>query len=94
MLDSFLGAVCQRTWYHRGTKQVLVGGSLKESSIIDEKKVDGKPAAADLPKGDAVGWTIISGYDILSNGQVNFISSAAVALTLASFDYVVTRGKL
>lgn len=102
MLDSFLGATCQRTWFHTGTRQVLVGGSLRASQEQEQQV-----AVKEAKKGEVVAsgsgeggeeekegkWIVISGLDLLSNGQVNFISSATVALALASFDWMVTHGR-
>ncbi|KAE8246286.1 hypothetical protein A4X03_0g7284, partial [Tilletia caries] len=69
MIDSVLGATFQRTYYSRETKQVLLGR-------LPPKK-QSKSGSDDSE------WVVITGYDILSNNQVNLISSVATSALVA-----------
>ncbi|KAK0537316.1 hypothetical protein OC842_001686 [Tilletia horrida] len=68
MLDSILGATFQRTYFSRETKQVLLGRL---------------PAAAKQRSKQPSEWVVITGYDLLTNNQVNLISSVATSILIA-----------
>lgn len=70
-IDSILGATLQQTLYDTETGKILL------DSVTDERK---KLVGIDTSKKE-----VVSGIKILSNNQVNFISSAVVA---ALFGYV------
>ncbi|KAE8258971.1 hypothetical protein A4X13_0g1326 [Tilletia indica] len=69
MIDSVLGATFQRTYYSRETKQVLLGRLPRQ----EQSK----------PGGSASEWVVITGYDVLTNNQVNLISSIATSVLIA-----------
>ncbi|CAD6905756.1 unnamed protein product [Tilletia controversa] len=69
MIDSVLGATFQRTYYSRETKQVLLGRL--------------PPKEQSKSGSDDSEWVVITGYDILSNNQVNLISSVATSALVA-----------
>jgi uncharacterized membrane protein len=70
-IDSILGATLQQTLYDTDKGKILLDGAAEE-----QKKLVGV---------DSHRREIVSGIKILSNNQVNFISSAVVA---ALFGYV------
>lgn len=70
-IDSLLGATLQQTLFDREKGKILLDRAMEE-----QKKLVGV---------DASKRVVVSGIKILSNNQVNFISSAAVA---ALFGYI------
>lgn len=70
-LDSLLGATVQRTWYNPKTEQVLLGRLPVPSSSTEKS----------IRKSDD--WQVITGFDVLGNNSVNFISSGLTAILIA-----------
>ncbi|PWN47367.1 hypothetical protein IE53DRAFT_390497 [Violaceomyces palustris] len=73
-LDSILGATLQRTLYSSKHKQVLLGRLPARQMDVRSK---GKP------KVDDEDWKVVTGYDVLTNNQVNFVSSLITSLSVA-----------
>ncbi|KAJ9112560.1 hypothetical protein QFC19_000577 [Naganishia cerealis] len=65
MLDSLLGATLQQTLYDADEKKILLDGAAEEQRKL---------------VGVAANNQVVSGLEVLTNNQVNFISSATIAL--------------
>ncbi|RYG46047.1 DUF92 domain-containing protein [archaeon] len=74
MVDSVMGALLQRSWTQRSSGRV--------TSRLPRGGVEA-PAPAGTPP-DLV-FDVVCGYDILSNEQVNFLSSILTAAAIAAF---------
>ncbi|KAK0551254.1 hypothetical protein OC845_002263 [Tilletia horrida] len=69
MIDSLMGATLQRTYYSKETKQVLLG------RLPPQERA--KPGAKQSE------WVVITGNDVLTNNQVNLLSSILTAAIVA-----------
>lgn len=74
-IDSLLGATLQQTVYDADSGKVLL------DNVADEKN---KLVGLEASKRE-----VISGLKVLSNNQVNFVSSATVAMISGYLAYVV-----
>jgi uncharacterized membrane protein len=74
-IDSLLGATLQQTVYDAGSGKILL------DNVADEKN---KLVGLDSSKRE-----VVSGLKVLTNNQVNFVSSATVALISGYLAYIV-----
>ncbi|CAO1635089.1 unnamed protein product [Parajaminaea phylloscopi] len=74
LVDSVLGATLQKTWYNTKTRQVLLGSRKRTSGGEKTQEKD---------------WVVVTGYDILSNNQVNLLSSLITAIAAVCIDRAV-----
>jgi uncharacterized membrane protein len=84
LLDSVLGSTLQRTLYNTESRRIL----LHNPTAVSGKKKEKKGAKEQLKDGEEVeektrSLEVIAGWDVLSNNQVNFISSATVSGIMA-----------
>ena len=81
LLDSVLGSTLQRTYYNTETKRILL-----HNPANTRDHDDGKPDERDGQAGsgsNARQLQVVAGWDVLTNNQVNFISSATVSGIMA-----------
>lgn len=83
LLDSVLGSTLQRTFYNTESRMILlhnptgVSGKKKEKNNTKGQLKDGKEVE------ETTSLEVIAGWDVLTNNQVNFISSAVVSGIMA-----------
>ncbi|KAJ9124505.1 hypothetical protein QFC24_003296 [Naganishia onofrii] len=75
MLDSFLGATLQQTLYDTDKKMILL-----DDVAARQRKLVGAGSASNR---------VVSGLEVLSNNQVNFLSSATIAILSGLFGVYV-----
>lgn len=79
LIDSVLGATLQRTWYNTRTKQVLLGSRSRRVRSSGGEKDQEKE------------WSVVTGYNVLSNNQVNLVSSLTTAVLAVAVDAYIWR---
>jgi uncharacterized membrane protein len=75
-LDSVLGSTLQRTLYNTESRRILLHNPTTGAAM---KKNKTKGQAEDETRS----LEVIAGWDVLTNNQVNFISSATVSGIMA-----------
>ncbi|KAI9003301.1 integral membrane protein DUF92-domain-containing protein [Hyaloraphidium curvatum] len=83
LVDSFLGATLQRTWYQPSTGKVTA--ALPADAVVEDGGFHPEMLAAQTAPGSAGGgpFVVVCGYPLLSNEAVNLVSSAATAAATA-----------
>lgn len=71
LLDSVLGSSLQRTYYDRNSRKILLHNPVVDKNREKENKREEKELE------------VVAGWDVLTNNQVNLISSAVVSGVMA-----------
>lgn len=70
-MDSVLGSSLQRTYYDRNSRKILLHNPVVDKNREKENKREEKELE------------VVAGWDVLTNNQVNLISSAVVSGVMA-----------
>lgn len=84
LLDSVLGSTLQRTLYNTESRRILLHNPTTGAAKQKEEKKSAKEQFKDGEEAEeTTSLEVIAGWDVLTNNQVNFISSATVSGVMA-----------